>query len=457
MGINEKGRIFMKLKKMLSLFMVTVMTGTLLVGCGKENEKDNTSTSTETSTPSVTEAATSTPSVTETATSTSTETSTPSVTEAAAATEAPVEAKSPTAGIMRDITTMQLVYDMGIGINLGNTFDATGDWINSSQVRNFETAWGSPVITEKIIKAYADAGFRTMRIPVTWSNMLSSDYVIDTAWMDRIQQIVDWVTGNGMYAIVNLHHDSFIGELFPTDEAEGFKKYEAIWSQISERFKDYSDYLIFESMNEPGFDAIWNQYGGTQKQKERAFDLINRINQRFVDLVRASGSNNAERHLLISTYYTNIGHANNGLTKMPDDPMGRCAISVHYYTPWTWVALEKDESWGKARWEWGTPEDYADLNSELDLMKTNYVDKGIPVIIGEYCMCSKKEKQYSDLWEIEVTRGIYERGMCPVYWDVQGSATNFFDRKTLTWGNPEVLAAMQEISATRDFTKVYEN
>lgn len=358
---------------------------------------------------------------------------------------------------MRDITTMQLVYDMGIGINLGNTFDSTGDWINSSEVRNFETAWGSPVITENMIKAYAEAGFRTMRIPVTWSNMLSSDYVIDTAWMDRIQQIVDWVIGNGMYAIVNLHHDSFIGELFPTNEAEGFKKYEAIWSQVSERFKDYSDYLIFESMNEPGFDAIWNQYTGTQKQKERAFDLINRINQRFVDLVRASGGNNAERHLLISAYYTNIGHANNGLTKMPDDPAGRCAISVHYYTPWTWVALEHDETWGKARWEWGTPEDYAELNSELDLMKTNYVDKGIPVIIGEYCMCSKKPKEYSDLWEIEVTRGIYERGMCPVYWDVQGSATNFFDRKTLTWGNPEVLAAMQEISATRDFTNRDDN
>ncbi len=433
----------MKHKKLLSLIMVTMMTGTLFVGCGKEKEKDDTSNSTEAGNISVTEGIA----------PNNTEETTPSVTEAAAITEAPLELKSPT-GSMRDITTMQLVYDMGMGINLGNTFDATGDWINSSQVSNFETAWGSPIITEKIIRTYAEAGFRTMRIPVTWSNMLSEDYVISPAWLDRIQQVVDWVIGNGMYAIVNLHHDSFISELFPTDEAEGFKKYEAIWSQVSERFKDYNDYLMFESMNEPGFDAIWDQYSGTQEQKERAFDLINRINQRFVDLVRASGGNNAERHLLISAYYTGIGHANNGLTKMPDDPMGRCAISVHYYTPWTWVGLDKDESWGKARWDWGTPKDYDELNSELDLMKINYVDKGIPVIVGEYCMCSKKEKQYSDLWEIEVTRGIYERGMCPVYWDVQGSSTNFFNRITLKWGNPEVLAAMQEISATRDFTKV---
>lgn len=360
---------------------------------------------------------------------------------------------------MRDITTQQLVYDMGIGINLGNTFDSAGDWINAT---NFETAWGSPVITEDIIKAYADAGFRTMRIPVTWSNpnMMQADYIIHSQLLNRVQQVVDWVIGNGMYAIVNLHHDSFIGDLFPVDEAEGFKKYEAIWTQISDRFKDYSDYLIFESMNEPGFDKIWNQYSGTQKQKEKAFDLINRINQRFVEIVRSSDGNNAERHLLISTYYTNIGHANNGLTKMPDDPVGRCAISVHYYTPWTWVGLEKDESWGKAQWEWGSPADWAELNSELDLMKTNYVDKGIPVIVGEYCMCSLKPKQYSDLWEIEVTRGIFERSMCPVLWHTQltdaemQEGRGFFDRRTLKFVNPEVLAAMQEISVMRDFTKV---
>lgn len=449
----------MRLKKWLSLFMLIVMTAAFLAGCGKGDEKNDSSDTAETGTPSITEdvisdtGETGTSSDTEDVISVTAETGNPSDTEAADETETPVELKSPV-GSMRDITTMELVYDMGIGINLGNTFDATGDWINPKTVRNFETAWGSPVITEKIIRAYAEAGFRTMRIPVTWSNMMSEDYVIDPAWLDRIQQVVDWVIGNGMYAIINLHHDSFIGELFPVDEAEGFRKYEAIWTQVSERFKDYNDYLMFESMNEPGFDAIWNQYTGTQEQKERAFDLLNRINQRFVDIVRASGGNNAERHLLISAYYTNIDYANNGLTKMPDDPMGRCAISVHYYTPWTWVALTKDESWGKAQWEWGSPEDYELLNSQLDLMKKNYVDKGIPVIVGEYCMCSKKEKKYSDLWEMEVTRGIYERGMCPIYWDVQGSATNFFNRITLTWGNPEVLAAMQEIQATRDFTKV---
>jgi len=365
--------------------------------------------------------------------------------------------------MMRDITTMQLVYDMGLGINLGNTLDSTGDWINSGSISNYETAWGSPIITEAMIKAYADAGFRTIRIPVTWSNMMLPDYTVNPELLDRVQQIVDWVIGNGMYAVVNMHHDSFIGELFPVDEAEGFKKYEAIWTQVSERFKDYGDYLIFESMNEPGFDKIWDQYSGTQAQKIKAFDLLNRINQKFVDIFRASGGNNAERHLLISTYYTNIGHATNKLTKMPDDPAGRCAVSVHYYTPWTWVALEKDESWGKAQWEWGSDKDYAELYKELDLMKKNYVDKGIPVIIGEYGMCSSKPKEYSDLWTLTVTSEIYKRDMCPILWDVQltdeqlygaGKLNQaFYDRRTQTFVNKEVLAGFQEISATRNFTK----
>jgi endoglucanase len=166
---------------------------------------------------------------------------------------------------------------------------------------------------------------------------------------------------------------------------------------------------------------------------------------------------------LISAYYTNIGHANNGLTKMPDDPAGRSAISVHYYTPWTFVGMEKDESWGKARWDWGTPEDYNELNSELDLMKVNYVDKGIPVIIGEYGCGALKERQYTDLWTLEVTRGIYKRGMCPILWDVQltdaeiREGRGFFNRRTLTWLKPEVLEGMQEVSATRDFTNGDDN
>jgi endoglucanase len=361
---------------------------------------------------------------------------------------------------MRNITTMQQVYDMGLGINLGNTFDSAGDWITSAQQQ--ETAWGSPVITEAMIAKYAEAGFRSVRIPVTWSNInvMLQNYTINPYLLDRVQQVVDWVIGNGMYAIVNMHHDSFVGTLFPTDEIEAFKKYEAIWTQICERFKGYNDYLMFESLNEPGFDTIWNQYdGGNNQNQKRAFDMLNRINQQFVDIVRSSGGSNAYRHLLISTYYTNIDHSTNGLTKVPNDPRGRCAMSVHYYTPWNWVGLEKDESWGKAQWEWGTPQDIKFLQDELDKVYNYYVTKGVPVIIGEYGMCSVKNKHDSDLWTIMVADETFKRNMCPMLWDVQ--LTNeqllqpnaFYDRRTLTFVNQEVLAGFQAISATRNYTK----
>ena len=355
------------------------------------------------------------------------------------------------AGLMRDITTMELVYDMGMGINLGNTMEVCGNWIDSGSLDNYETAWGSPLTTEALIVKYAEAGFSTVRIPVSWSNMMLPDYVIHPDLLDRVRQIVDWVIDNGMYAIVNIHWDmGWIEEMFPENEAEAFKKYESVWTQVCERFKDYSDYLMFESMNEPGFDNIWNRYGGENPEKPKAYDLLNRINQRFVELVRASGSNNAERHLLIAGYFTDIENTCDPLYQMPGDPKGRCALSVHYYTPWQFVGMDKDESWGKAQREWGSSADFDELNRLMDMMKTNYVDKGIPVIVGEYSMCSTKEKEYSDLWEISVTRAIYERGMCPVLWDIQGSSTGFLDRNKLTFGNIEVLTAMQEIAALRD-------
>ena len=361
---------------------------------------------------------------------------------------------------MRDITTQQIVYDMGIGINLGNTLEACGDWVSPKTQVAYETCWGSPIITEEMIAAYAAAGFRSVRIPVAWSNLMQEDYTIHPDLMNRVQQIVDWVIGNGMYALVNIHWDNgWIENLFPSNEAEAFKKYESIWTQISERFKDYNDYLMFESMNEPGFDAIWDQYSGTAAQKSKAFNLINRINQKFVDIFRESGGGNAYRHLLISAYYTNIDHSTNGLTQMPFDPRGRCAISVHYYGPWNWVGLEKDESWGKAQWTWGTASDVKFVNDELNKVYNYYVKNGVPVIIGEYAMCSNKNKPDSDRWTIMVTEEIFKRDMCPMLWDIQFTDYQlatlnqaFYDRRTQTYVNPEVLWEFQRISATRAYS-----
>ncbi|MDE5564123.1 MAG: glycoside hydrolase family 5 protein, partial [Oscillospiraceae bacterium] len=212
---------------------------------------------------------------------------------------------------MRDISTMELVSDMGIGINLGNTFDACGDWIaqwSDGTTADYEKAWGSQIITKEIIQGYADEGFGVLRIPVAWSNRMVQDgsYTIDGEWMARVTQVVDWTLEAGMYAIVNIHWDNGWVNTFPDNKDECMKRYERMWSQISDNFKDYSDYLMFESQNEElGWDTVWNKWAGNEGKVE-SYQLVNEINQKFVDTVRSSGGNNGERHLLISGYNTGI-------------------------------------------------------------------------------------------------------------------------------------------------------
>ena len=196
-------------------------------------------------------------------------------------------------------------------------------------------------------------------------------------------------------------------------------KYKRIWTQLCDAFADYGDYLVFESQNEElGWDTLWNRWGGTTG-KEESYALVNEINQTFVDIVRSSGGNNPERHLLISGYGTDVDLTCDSLFQMPQDPAGRCAVSVHYYTPSDFAILEEDASWGTMRSTWGTDADFTQLNHYMDMLKTTFVDKGIPVIIGEYG-CPKKNKDADSvrLFLSSVCEAAYSREMCPVLWDV---------------------------------------
>ena len=327
--------------------------------------------------------------------------------------------EEPTGGKMRDISTMELVRDMGIGINLGNTYEACGDWINGETPDNYEQAWGSPDITEEIIKGYADEGFGTLRIPVAWSNMMSDDNIISPDYVKEVKKAVDWALDSDMYVIINLHWDGGWLEKMPDDKENVMGKYSRIWEQVSEEFKDYGDRLIFESQNEElGWSSLWNRWGDVEG-KDESYALVNEVNQNFVDIVRDSGGNNKKRHLLISGYNTDVELTCDPLFKMPDDPAGRCAVSVHYYTPSTFAILEEDADWGKAAYTWGTDAEIAELERNMDLMKSTYADNGIPVIIGEYgCPIKNKDPESVRLYVSSVCRAAYERQMCPVLWDV---------------------------------------
>lgn len=354
---------------------------------------------------------------------------------------------------MRDMTTAEIVRDMGLGINLGNTFESCGSWINGKTVKDYETAWGSPVITQKMIQGMADEGFGVVRIPVAWSNMMGDDYTISTDYIDRVQEVVDWTLEAGMYAIVNIHYDGGWWSAFPTDTDECMYRYERMWTQLCDAFGDYGDHVIFESLNEEGgWDTVWNKYDSSDTaNKQKSYDLLNSINQKFVDIVRASGKNNGKRHLLIAGYQTDVALTCDEMFKVPNDPEKRCAVSMHYYTPSTFCILEEDADWGKARTTWGTEADYNELNNNMNLIKTRFIDNGIPVIMGEYgCSVKNKTRENINKFLLAACEAMYSRGICPVLWDInytEDQAWSFYNRGTCRINDDELRDGFHKIAA----------
>jgi endoglucanase len=339
--------------------------------------------------------------------------------------------------------SMAVVRRMGLGWNLGNTLEACGDWIKGGEVRNYETAWGNPETTKEIIDAVKAAGFKSVRIPVAWSNLIGDDYTIDPRLMERVKQVVDMVLADDMIAVVNIHWDSGWWSRFPADPDESMKRYKRLWSQIAENFKNYPGTLIFESLNEEGcFNDVWNRWGGNAASKGKAFGLLNDINQNFVDLVRASGGLNAKRHLLIAGYCTDIDLTVDPDFLMPTDPAKHLIVSVHYYTPYTFTGLEKDESWGKMRTTWGTEADLAELDTNMQKLQVRFLNEGVPVIVGEYGASNKKDPESVRLYTLTVAEKAYKMGMCPMLWDAGG----YLDRRKLQFFDPKILEGFQKLS-----------
>lgn len=350
--------------------------------------------------------------------------------------------KNNASGSMRDISTAQVVKEMGVGWNLGNTLEACGSWITGSSVENYETAWGNPVTTKEMIDGIAGAGFKSVRIPVAWSNMMAEDYTIDASLISRVKEVTGYVLDNDMYAIINIHWDG--GWISKADEDHDgtLEKYKAVWKQVTAEFSDYSDKLILESLNEEGvYENTWNRYSNVG-DKEKAFGLLNELNQTFVDLVRESGGNNAKRHLLIAGYATDVDLTCDPAFKMPADPQNRCAVSVHYYTPSTFAILTEDADWGKARSTWGSTKEINELNGYMDKLKTTFVDKGVPVIIGEFgTTTTNKEPESVRLYLRSVAQVAWDRGMCPMLWD----NGEHYDRSTCKFRDEELLRGLQTV------------
>lgn len=448
-------------RKVLKSLIALALTVSMLAGCAQsavtsgENASGGTSATSQSQNVSSYADIKAESSVTSTASTTAAE-STPKSTESSTDTTKASENKpSQIAGKMRNITSQQLVEDMTFGWNLGNTLDVCqadrdGDGKINEHVeageKVDETLWGNPKATKELFTSLKKNGVNAVRIPVTWRDHMDSNGNIDREWMDRVQQVVDYAYSQGMYVIINVHHDgggdpkfgAWIIEESQKDYNTFLKKYKNVWKQIAERFKNYSDYLIFESMNEVGFDTLYN------KNKADAYNLINKINQDFVDIIRATGGNNAKRHLLIAGYYTDIERTCDSLYKMPDDKAGRCILSVHYYTPWDFCTCDIKHTWG-------TKSEVRQMETLIGKMKKNFVDRGIPVIIGEYA-ASGSDLSSCIFFIEKLNKLCSDYGIATFIWD-SGRQVN---RKTYKWRTPQYLEALKRATSGKDYEVVKE-
>ncbi len=318
------------------------------------------------------------------------------------------------------MSAAEIVKDMKIGWNLGNTLDCYNvTW----EVSDFETAWGNPRTTKAMIDTVKKEGFNAVRIPVSWNEHMNGNK-IDGDWLNRVNEVVDYVIDNDMYAIINVHHDDYTW-LNPSkaDEAAVKAKLVSIWEQLSDRFKDYDQHLLFEGMNEPriiGGQDEWT--GGTAEERE----VINHLFQAFVDTVRKSGGNNSSRALIITSHAASIeADAVNDIV-VPDDD--RIIVSIHYYSPWDFAGGENGKS------DWGSDSEKKELDKGFDFLKSKFIDKGVPVIIGEFGATNKNNDSVRASYMEYYVKSAKSRGITCFIWD-NGTKDEFglLDRNSLTW------------------------
>jgi len=321
-----------------------------------------------------------------------------------------VVAVPPQLEAMKDIDAWTAASLMGIGTNIGNTLDNTTHW---------ETGWGNPLITKEFVLSLKAAGFKTIRLPVAWDTY-ADEGRIETDKLTRVREVVDWITGAGLFCVINIHWDggwidSSFKEHFPdtyaTFSPEAEKKFGSYWQQISTFFSGKNEKLIFEALNE---ETKFDNAGSPQK----AYATLTRVNQLFIDTVRKTGGNNAKRLLLIAGYNTDITKTCDPLYTLPTDPTPhRLFISVHYYTPWQFCGMTEDADWGKMALTWGTDQDKAELERLFDMMSEFSVKHDIPAFIGEFGVTDKKESASRARYMSAVFETALAKRLVPILWD----------------------------------------
>jgi len=337
------------------------------------------------------------------------------------------------------------------GWNLGDTLDAHEDR------KSGETLWDNPKANQELFNGIKKSGFDIVRIPVTWMGHFGSapDYIIEEKFLKRVAEVTGYANNAGLKAIINMHHDGMTENggndlgwhsvIKASKDQKGYDEvtevFSSLWKQIADFFKDHGDWLFFESMNEI-HDGNWGYDSDGEmnisESLKTQFDIVNKWNQIFTDTVRITGANNKERILLIPGYCTVAEHTLASYFKLPDDTtQNRQVVTFHYYDPYEFT-IEGSQS------SWGTEEDKKKLDDDFLPFKEKYINKGIPVIIGEsgavlqlYLKDKQKEEKAKEC-RLEYIKNVYskakEYGLVAIYWDsgaVTGDGEKFglFNRK----------------------------
>ena len=341
------------------------------------------------------------------------------------------------------MSAFQIVKDMGIGWNLGNTFESY-DQIDRKITPNEQiTLWGNPVPTKEMIISIKKYKFKTIRIPITWKHFINENNKVDSEWMSRIREVVDWVINNDMYCIINVHHDGESGNWLSYG-INAKDKFIDLWSQIADEFKNYDEHLIFEAMNQVKYEINYLY----------DYKTLNDLTQAFVDTIRNSGGNNNYRLLLISGANKEIDLTCFSDFKLPIDPMNKIAISVSYFLPSQFCIEPDDNPW---MWEddngiheitpkttWGSQEDYNDIVSNLETVKEYFIDKGIPVIFTETGVLTEQKKDKESIREF--LNAIFSfvtnlDGMMVCLWDSSNKnieGMNYYDKVNRKWFDEKI-------------------
>lgn len=326
--------------------------------------------------------------------------------------------------INKDISGLEFAAQMGFGWNLGNTLDALhGNGVDS------EKGWGQPVTTKEMIDGLAASGIKTIRIPVSWRNHITDvkNYTIDPQWMARVKTIVDWAIDDGMFVVLNCHHDNLENakEFAPGKGYYPLKKYQeesekflrAIWFQISKTFNDgYDEHLVFETLNEPrliGHEHEWS-YEKTCKSCKEAMDVLNHFNQTIVDVIRSSGGNNAVRFIGVPSLSCGVDPLLAQDFVLPTDPSSRIMAAVHMYSPYPF-AMDPNPKINKF-----TDAHKADLERTFTKLYTKFCTKNIPVYIGEMGATNKENLKERELWFKYFVSHAMEKGIPCMLWDNGG-------------------------------------